>query len=168
MSQRAEATEMTRSDEKVPDYLHVTYLRASADRVWDALTNADLTARYWGHANVSDWQRGSRWEHRKIDRSGDYSIYGRVLEAEQPRRLVFTFESTDADPETGDSSVVGFLIEPHEDIVRLTVTHTSIPDAGTFAGVSHGWAGVLANLKSFLETGEVLPQSIFSMSNPFE
>lgn len=37
--------------------------------VWHTLTDADLTAEYWGHSNVSDWQVGSQWEHRRIDGS---------------------------------------------------------------------------------------------------
>ncbi len=45
----------------MPSYVYVTYIRASAEQVWQALTDAELTARYWGHANVSDWQPGSAW-----------------------------------------------------------------------------------------------------------
>ena len=62
------------------------------EQVWQALTDADLTARYWGHANVSDWQPGSSWEHRRVDGSGNVDVVGRVLEAEPPTRLVITFE----------------------------------------------------------------------------
>ena len=45
--------------------------------MWQALTDADLTARYWGHANVSDWQPGSTWEHRRVDGSGHVDVVGR-------------------------------------------------------------------------------------------
>src|SRR5918992_3841473 len=164
----AEEKAMTTGTETIPTYHYVTYIRASAEQVWESLTDADLTAQYWDHRNVSDWQPGSRWEHRELDGSGDYKIYGRVLESDRPRRLAFTFEFTGADPQPADPSVVTFEIEPHEDIVRLSVTHENVPDPGTFAGISHGWSGVLANLKSLLETGEALPQSPFDMNNPFE
>ncbi|MBT2515659.1 metalloregulator ArsR/SmtB family transcription factor [Arthrobacter sp. ISL-30] len=164
----AEENAMTTASETIPTYVYVTYIRASAQQVWEALTDADLTAQYWHHANVSDWQPGSRWEHRELDGSGNYKVHGRVLESDPPRRLSYTFEFTDTDPQSTDPSVVTFQIEPHEDIVRLTVTHENVPDPGTFAGISHGWSGVLANLKSLLETGEVLPQSPFDMNNPFE
>jgi hypothetical protein len=53
-----------------PSYVYVTYIDASPERVWQALTDAGLTAAYWGHSNVSDWQAGSRWEHRRADGSG--------------------------------------------------------------------------------------------------
>ncbi len=66
----------------MPAYVYVTYIRADAQQVWRALTDADLTARYWGHANVSDWQPGSTWEHRRIDGSGHIDVVGRVIEAE--------------------------------------------------------------------------------------
>ena len=78
----------------VPTYVYVTYIRASAQQVWQALTDADLTARYWGHANVSDWQPGSTWEHRRVDGSGSVDVVGRVVEAEPPTRLVITFEDS--------------------------------------------------------------------------
>ena len=66
----------------VPTYVYVTYIRASAEQVWRALTDADLTARYWGHANISDWQPGSAWEHRRADGSGAIDAVGRVIRAE--------------------------------------------------------------------------------------
>jgi len=36
-----------------PDFVYVTYIESTPERVWDALTDPDLTARYWGHSNVS-------------------------------------------------------------------------------------------------------------------
>ena len=56
---QAEEHAMT-STATIPTYVYVTYIRAGAEEVWNALTDADLTAAYWGHANVSDWQQGSR------------------------------------------------------------------------------------------------------------
>ncbi|MFD7846613.1 ArsR/SmtB family transcription factor [Nocardia sp. NPDC059764] len=145
----------------VPNYVYVTYIRASAEQVWKALTDADLTAQYWGHANVSDWQEGSRWEHRRVDGSGKLDVVGTVLEADQPTRLVVTFE--DSPQEERSPSVVTFLIEPHQDIVRLTVTHENLPNEEMLQGISSGWPAVLANLKSLLETGAVLPQTPWEM-----
>jgi len=50
-----------------PDYVYVTYIESTPERVWQALTDADLTAEYWGHRNVSSWQPGSSWEHQRTD-----------------------------------------------------------------------------------------------------
>jgi len=147
----------------VPTYVYVTYIRASAEQVWTALTDADLTARFWGHANISDWQPGSPWEHRRTDGSGVVDVVGKVLESEPPTRLVITFE--DSPDESRDPSTVTFLVEPHQDIVRLTVTHEKLANEEMLAGISSGWPAVLANLKSLLETGDVLPQAPWDMTS---
>ncbi|KGJ72948.1 ArsR family transcriptional regulator [Cryobacterium roopkundense] len=159
---RAEEYAMTDTRTSVLTYVYVTYIRASSEDVWQALTDADLTARYWGHANVSDWQPGSPWEHRRVDGSGAIDVTGMVLEAEPPTRLVITFADSD-DDKPGGPSVVTFLVEPHENIVRLTVTHENLPNTDMLNGISRGWPAVLANLKSLLETGDILPTAPWSM-----
>jgi uncharacterized protein YndB with AHSA1/START domain/DNA-binding transcriptional ArsR family regulator len=161
---QAEEYAMTDRPTSVPSYVYVTYIRASAEQVWQALTDADLTARYWGHANVSDWQPGSPWEHRRVDGSDRVDVVGRVVEAERPTRLVITFEDDPDAATPREPSVVTFLVEPHQDIVRLTVTHENLPNQEMLGGISHGWPAVLANLKSLLETGEVLPQAPWEMT----
>ncbi|MEU1388539.1 MULTISPECIES: SRPBCC family protein [unclassified Nonomuraea] len=153
------------SDEptSVPTYVYVTYIRASAEQVWRALTDADLTARYWGHRNISDWRPGSPWEHRRVDGSDAIDVTGEVIEAEPPARLVVTFDDAPGAASSRKSSVVTFLIEPHQDIVRLTVSHEDLPNQAMRDGIAQGWPAVLANLKSLLETGEVLPQAPWEM-----
>jgi uncharacterized protein YndB with AHSA1/START domain/DNA-binding transcriptional ArsR family regulator len=163
IKRRAEENAMTETTRSVPTYVYVTYIRANAEQVWTALTDADLTARYWGHANVSDWQAGSPWEHRRVDGSGAVDVTGTVLEADPPTRLVITFEDSVEERHNG-ASVVTFLIEPHADIVRLTVTHENLPNTAMLEGISRGWPAVLANLKSMLETGDVLPTAPWEMS----
>ncbi|HSA49223.1 MAG TPA: metalloregulator ArsR/SmtB family transcription factor [Yinghuangia sp.] len=147
----------------VPSYVYVTYIRASAEQVWRALTDADLTARYWGHANVSDWQPGSTWEHRRTDGSGAADVVGSVVETDPPNRLVITFEDSPDAEAPREPSVVTFLVEPHQDIVRLTVSHENLPNHEMREGISQGWPAVLANLKSLLETGDTLPQAPWEM-----
>jgi uncharacterized protein YndB with AHSA1/START domain len=75
------------------------------------------------------------------------------VESDRPQRLVTTW---------GDSSVT-FDIEPYGDIVRLTVTHEDLAEHER-AGAADGWAAVLSNLKSLLETGHPLPQAPWEMS----
>jgi uncharacterized protein YndB with AHSA1/START domain/DNA-binding transcriptional ArsR family regulator len=159
---KIQAEEYAMTEESVPGYVYVTYIRASAEQVWQALTDADVTTRYWGHANVSDWQPGSTWEHRRVDGSGEVDVVGKVVDTEPPTRLVITFE--DSLDESREPSVVTFLVEPHQDIVRLTVTHENLPNREMLNGISSGWPAVLANLKSLLETGDVLPQAPWDMA----
>ncbi|WP_206428451.1 ArsR/SmtB family transcription factor [Mycolicibacterium stellerae] len=159
LKRQAEEAEMAATDGK-PSFVYVTYIHSTPEKVWEALTDADLTADYWGHSNVSDWQPGSRWEHRRTDGSGIADVVGEVIEATPPHRLVMTFGGSD---ESGAPSVVRFDIEPHHDIVRLTVTHDGLTDPSDLRAVSAGWPAVLSNLKSLLETGRVLPQAPWEM-----
>jgi uncharacterized protein YndB with AHSA1/START domain/DNA-binding transcriptional ArsR family regulator len=145
-----------------PSYIYVTYIESSPERVWEALTDADLTARFWGHGNVSDWQVGSPWEHRRVDGSGIADVVGTVLESIPPRRLTITFDAP-GEEASGEPSQVTFDIEPYHEIVRLTVTHQNIPDQDALDAVAGGWPAVCANLKSLLETGHVLPRAPWEM-----
>ena len=145
----------------VPTYVYVTYVKATPEQVWQALTDADLTARYWGHRNESDWAPGSTWQHVRTDGSGIADIIGTVLETRPPERLVITFPGSDEQRER--PSQVTFTIEPHQDIVRLTVRHENLPTQADYEAISGGWPAVMANLKSLLETGDVLPQAPWEM-----
>lgn len=155
---RAEEQAMTSSR---PDYVYVTYIRATPEQVWHALTDADLTARFWGHRNESDWQPGSTWRHVRTDGSGIADITGTVVDTRPPERLVVTFPGSAEQAE--EPSQVTFTIEPYQDIVRLTVRHVNLPTEADREAISAGWPAVLANLKSLLETGDVLPQAPWEM-----
>jgi len=145
-----------------PTYVYVTYIESTPERVWDALTDPELTATFWGHSNVSDWREGSHWEHVRTDGSGIADVTGTVLESVRPKRLTLTFD-TPGDVPPGGHSTVTFEIEPYQDIVRLTVTHHDLPGEEAYAAISLGWPAVVANLKSLLETGHVLPQAPWEM-----
>jgi uncharacterized protein YndB with AHSA1/START domain/DNA-binding transcriptional ArsR family regulator len=145
-----------------PTFVYVTYIESTPETVWDALTSAETTAGYWGHSNVSDWQAGSRWEHQRTDGSQIADTGGTVIESERPTRLVTTWEDPTAQTPVAPSKVT-FLIEPFGNIVRLTVTHEDLPDQTNRNIAAHGWAAVLSNLKSFLETGHILPNTPWEM-----
>ncbi|MDX6228146.1 MAG: hypothetical protein QOI76_1536 [Frankiales bacterium] len=142
-----------------PSFVYVTYIRSTPERVWEALTDADLTAEYWGHSNVSDWQVGSQWEHQRTDSSREVDVAGVVLEAKPADRLVITFGPPGEPP-----TKVTFEIESYGAIVRLTVTHEDLPSDEDAALAAHGWSAVLSNLKSLLETGHALPEAPWEMA----
>jgi len=146
-----------------PTFVYVTYIASTPEKVWDALTDADLTAVYWGHSNVSDWRTGSRWEHVRIDGSGIADVVGTVVESERPTRLVTTWTEPENEGREDMYSRVTFDLRPHGDIVRLTVTHEDLRTERDVADVSLGWPAVLSNLKSLLETGRPLPQEPWSV-----
>jgi uncharacterized protein YndB with AHSA1/START domain len=103
---------------------------------------------------VSDWKKGSPWQHITRGKKPEIYIIGKVLECLPPKRLVLSW----ADPDDlADKSRVTFEIEPVKDMVCLTVTHGSFKAGSTMAGkVSWGWPRVLSSMKSFLETGKGL------------
>ena len=140
-----------------PSFVYVTYIESTPEEVWRALTDPDLSARYWGHRNVSDWEAGSRWEHQRIDGTDTADIVGTVVESAPPTRLVTTWADPE-NPQPETTSRVTFDIEPHGEIVRLTVTHEDLTDQAERDEAAAGWAAVLSNLKSFLETGHPLPE----------
>lgn len=157
LKQRAEAAMTDR-----PTFVYVTYIESTPEKVWHALTDPDLTAEYWGHSNISDWQVGSPWEHRRTDGSGIADVVGTVVESVEPRRLVSTWaDPGDEAPER--TSRVSFDIEPYGGIVRLTVTHEDLADEAERRQAAAGWAAVLSNLKSVLETGHALPRAPWTM-----
>ena len=79
-------------------------------------------------------------------------------EADPPRRLVLSWGGLEEQSEETPSRVT-FAIEPHGAIVRLTVTHEDLADEIMRDAVAGGWPAVMANLKSLLETGHVLPET---------
>jgi uncharacterized protein YndB with AHSA1/START domain len=153
---------------KKPDYVYVTYIATTPEKVWQALHDVDLMREWWvdpkagsARVNVSDWKPGSRWEHTRVDGSNIVDIVGTVVENTPPSRLVFTWaRPTEAEDESKHSRVA-FDIEAYADgLVRLTVTHDGLAgDPKMLEGISGGWPTVLSNLKTFLETGRPLPHT---------
>jgi uncharacterized protein YndB with AHSA1/START domain len=138
---------------KKPKLVYQTYIRSTPKKTWDAITKPEFTRRYWaGIANVSDWKRGSKWEH--VAKGDEVWITGEVVESAPPKRLVVTW----ADPDDlRDKSRVTFEIERIENMVCLTVTHDNFKAGSKMAAkVSWGWPRVLSSMKSFLETGKGL------------
>jgi uncharacterized protein YndB with AHSA1/START domain len=138
-----------------PKLVYTTYIRTTPKKLWAAITKPEFTRQYWaGAKNVSDWKKGSKWQHVFEDEPDPVAIVGKVLESIPPKRLVLTW----ADPDIpGDKSRVTFEIEPIEDMVCLTVTHDKFKAGSDMVRkVSRGWPRVLSSMKSFLETGKGL------------
>ncbi|HWK97552.1 MAG TPA: SRPBCC family protein [Pseudolabrys sp.] len=138
-------------------HVYVTYIRATPEKVWSAITDPDLSGRYWGHRNVSEWTVGASWEHRRLD-AGKIDLVGTVLESQPPRRLVVSWAFPGDVDKPAKVSRVAFDIDVHkDDMVRLTVSHTDLESGGEMErGITQGWPFVLSSLKSFLETGKGL------------
>ncbi len=138
-----------------PEFVYVTYIQSTAEKVWNALFDKELTKLYWGLAkNVSDWKPGSKWEHRDYE-TEEVKTSGEVLEIDPPKKLVMTWNSA----QYGEApSKVTMLVEPTFGAVKLTVIHEELGPK-QLAGVSMGWPAVLSSLKTLLESGQPMPMT---------
>jgi uncharacterized protein YndB with AHSA1/START domain/DNA-binding transcriptional ArsR family regulator len=154
-----------------PEFVYVTYIQTTPEDLWRALTEPAFTRRYWGIAIESDWQAGSTmtWEKDGAGQSDPEQI---VLEAEPHRHLSYAWHAFTpkwnatiglsdevlAKVAAERRSHVSFDLEPHGDLVKLTVVHDNFEPGSTVAEmVSGGWPMVLSSLKTLLETGDVRP-----------
>ncbi len=141
-----------------PDFVYVTYIATTPEKLWNALTDPEVTAQYWQHVNVSDWKPGSKWEHRRDGVKGEVLVTGRIIESVPHRRLVWTWVDPKEITVEERHELVTFEIEPYnKTVVRLTVTHDRLTP-GSLKETSEGWPQVLSSLKSLLESGKPLPR----------
>ena len=141
-------------------FVYVTYIRTTVDKLWTALTDPKFTRQYWfGVHHETDWQVGSPWKLKFPD--GRVADADEVLEFEPPKRLVLRWRN-EFKPELkaeGYSRCV-LEIEPEGEVAKLTVTHSMEREVSQFIGaVSGGWPRILSNLKTLLETGQVLQET---------
>jgi uncharacterized protein YndB with AHSA1/START domain len=167
---------MTSSTESRVVQVHRVYIRASAQAIWDAITQPEWTRRY-GYTGIVEYdlRPGGAYRVRPTEefRAGaeargnhlpEVIIEGEVLEADPPHKLVTTFrmlmdERTASEPAT---RITHEIKEGPNGVCSLTLTHEldGAPllaallsgrweDEG--AGGGHTW--VLNDLKTLLETG---------------
>jgi uncharacterized protein YndB with AHSA1/START domain len=138
-------------------FVYVTFISAAPEKVFEAITSADISSRYWGHANVSDWRPGSRWQHVRNDAAKTINITGKVVEHTPPSRLVISWVDPAQEADAQAYSRVTFEVIPYDGMTKLIVTHDDlIKGSGMEQGVSKGWPIVLSSLKTYLETGKGL------------
>lgn len=136
-------------------FVYVTYIRATAEKVFEAITKPEISSRYWGHENISDWKPGSKWEHVRANDERTVEIIGKVIEVSPPKRLVISWANSSQTSDPASHSRVTFEIQNYDNMVRLTVTHDDLEaGSGMANGISKGWPMALSSMKSFLETGE--------------
>jgi uncharacterized protein YndB with AHSA1/START domain len=153
------------------------WIKAAPEKIWQAIVDPEWNTRY-GYAAPSFYELrpGGRFHSTPNEGMIDYArrngftmpdtiVDGEVIEAEPPRRLVQTWRLL-MDPSTAGEpfSTVTYLIEESKSqpgVCKLTVTH-DLPGAPATAamvggsveeGAGGGWAWILSDLKSLVETG---------------
>jgi uncharacterized protein YndB with AHSA1/START domain/DNA-binding transcriptional ArsR family regulator len=140
-----------------PAQVYEIYIRTTPERLWQALTDGELTKHYYYGTSVrSDMTVGSPF--RYFDSDDNVLLDGEILDADPPRRLVTSFTALwSPDVAADPPSRLTWEIEPMGAACRLRMVHDELaPDSATFHEVAGGWSHILSGLKTLLETGEPL------------
>jgi len=138
-------------------FVYVTYIRTTPDRLWSALTTPEFMRQYWFGCHIeTQWKRGSPWRLQFKD--GRVADAGTIVEIDPPKRLVLEWRN-EWSPELNaeGNARCTMELEPSDGVVKLTVTHEMARTGSKLIeAVGGGWPKILSNLKSLLETGEVV------------
>jgi len=147
---------MSATTEATTTQVYRVFIKAPPERIWEAITTPEFTAKYFHGARITVS------ENRYRSLGPDDSIWGdeTVIESDPPRRLVHSWRSL-YDPELAQepASRVTWEIEAADgDVCQLTVTHDQLESSPRTATsvYGRGWMFVLSGLKTLLETGEPL------------
>ncbi|HJQ45922.1 MAG TPA: SRPBCC domain-containing protein [Amycolatopsis sp.] len=169
---------MTSTRTAVTTKVYRIYIKATPEQVWDAITRPEWTDRYgYGGLTDYDFTPGAKYATRPSEamvKAGqemghptpDVIIDGEVVEAEPPRLLVLTWRML-MDPGLAAEGFTRLTYELKEagGGTKLTVVHeldnapglaAMVDGAGEDEGAGGGWAWILSDLKSLLETGKTL------------
>jgi len=139
------------------EFVYATYIKATPQDVWNAITSPEFMKQYWfGSYAESDFKTGSPW--KLFRENGEITDSGEIVESAPPKRLVIRWRN-EWKPELKAEgySRCTFEIETVANVTKLTITHVMDKEGSKLIGaVSGGWPKILSNLKSLLETGELV------------
>jgi uncharacterized protein YndB with AHSA1/START domain len=161
----------TETETRVTTQVYRVYIKATPEAIWDAITKPEWNERY-GYPGRSDYDLRPGGSFRatatpEMQEMGmpELVVEGEVLEADPPRKLVQTWRFLWDDEIAGEgpTRVTWDIAEDDIGLTRLTVTH-ELEDAprtaeqvGGDARITQGgggWALILSDLKTLLETGD--------------
>jgi uncharacterized protein YndB with AHSA1/START domain len=138
-----------------PAIVYTIYIAATPEKVWQALTSAEFSRKYFfGNAVEVDLRVGGAYVVRTAD--GSLHISGEVIECDPPKKLTMTFNvNWPALIEKLGPTLVTYEIEPFGEVVKLTLlqSHDRPISDDILSGGRSGWPAILSSLKSLLETG---------------
>jgi uncharacterized protein YndB with AHSA1/START domain len=144
-------------------FAYVTFIRTTAERLWEALVTPEFMRQYWFDMHCeSDFKTGSPW--KLVFPDGRIADMGEIVEADPPRRLVIKWHNQwKPELKAEGPSLCSFTIEAVPDnakVVKLSVIHSmERDDSKLIEAVSGGWPRILSNLKTLLESGDILMPS---------
>jgi uncharacterized protein YndB with AHSA1/START domain len=141
-----------------PAILYTIYIASTPEKVWEALTSAEFSRKYFfGFAVDAELKIGGAFIVRAPD--GSVHINGEVIECEPPRKLSVTWNvNWPGLVEKLGPTLVTYEIERAGEAVRLTLAeaHDRPIEDDILSGGRQGWPAILSSLKSLLETGKPL------------
>ena len=142
-------------------FVYVTYIATTPEKLWNALTESDFTEKYFFGSKIeSTWQVGSKVTY---SRGGEVTDFGEVQIYDPFSVLSFTWAYVNDKTVRDHPTQVTFKLQPMGSTVKLTLKHEGLVETdfvekdNTFEGFNNGWPAILSNLKSLLETGDILP-----------
>ena len=145
-------------DKFKPQTVYTIYIASTPEKVWEALTSAEFSRKYFfGNSVEIEQQVGGAYIVRTPD--GALHISGEVIECDRPRKLSVTFNvNWPALIEKLGPTLVTYAIEQVGEAVRLTMSeaHDRPLSDDILSGGRQGWPAILSSLKSVLETGKPL------------
>ena len=138
-------------------FVYVTFIRTTPERLWSALTDGNQMKEYWfGMHLKTEWKTGAEW--KMVFPDGTVADTGEILELEQPKRIRLKWRNEFMPELKAEGFTLCTIeIEPYGDAVRLSIAHSIERAESKFIqAVSGGWPKILSNLKSLLETGQIV------------
>jgi uncharacterized protein YndB with AHSA1/START domain len=134
-------------------------IAAPPDRVFQALIDRSQ-ALQWGGGEayaITLWEMDARidgkWHFVSTERKSGKAIdhHGEILRFDPPRLLEYTWFAS-WHPNPHHPTVVRWDLTATKTGTHLKVTHSGLaPMPGTAQGYSHGWPGLLHQIKAFIE-----------------
>jgi uncharacterized protein YndB with AHSA1/START domain len=165
---------MTLTEVKTTQVYEV-YIKAPAQRVWDAITSPEWTQKYAYQARQEveprvggSFKAYATDDMRKFGGLPEVIIDGEVLEYDPPKRLVHTWHAMFSPEQIAEPAtrITYELEETSPGFTRLTLVHDleGAPQHAQMVasqwneGAGGGWTWILSDLKSFLETGKTMSE----------